>query len=78
MKVEDIESFQLKLASPDEILEWSHGEVTEAETLNYRTQKPEKDGCFVSVFSVPARIINAIAASTKGLVTKEWFVTVAA
>jgi DNA-directed RNA polymerase subunit beta' len=36
----------LKLASPDSILEWSYGEVTKPETINYRTQRPEKHGLF--------------------------------
>ncbi len=36
----------LKLASPDKILDWSHGEVTKPETINYRTQRPEKHGLF--------------------------------
>ena len=36
----------LKLASPDKILEWSFGEVTKPETINYRTQRPEKHGLF--------------------------------
>ena len=36
----------LKLASPATILEWSHGEVTKPETINYRTQRPEKHGLF--------------------------------
>jgi len=45
-KVSDFEAIKLKLASPDEILKWSHGEVTKAETINYRTQRPEKDGLF--------------------------------
>lgn len=36
----------LKLAAPDTILEWSHGEVTKPETINYRTQRPEKHGLF--------------------------------
>ncbi len=39
-------SLKLKLASPDEILTWSYGEVTKPETINYRTQKPEKEGLF--------------------------------
>jgi len=46
MHVEDLESIRIKLASPEEILSWSHGEVTKPETINYRTQKPEKDGLF--------------------------------
>ncbi|MEX0917949.1 MAG: DNA-directed RNA polymerase subunit beta' [Candidatus Paceibacterota bacterium] len=39
-------SLSLKLASPDRILEWSKGEVTKPETINYRTQRPEKHGLF--------------------------------
>jgi DNA-directed RNA polymerase subunit beta' len=37
---------RLSLASPQQILDWSHGEVVKPETINYRTQKPEKDGLF--------------------------------
>jgi DNA-directed RNA polymerase subunit beta' len=37
---------RIAVASPDEILSWSHGEVTKPETINYRTQKPERDGLF--------------------------------
>ncbi|MFT5036503.1 MAG: DNA-directed RNA polymerase subunit beta' [Candidatus Azotimanducaceae bacterium] len=36
----------LKLAAPEKILEWSHGEITKPETINYRTQRPEKHGLF--------------------------------
>ncbi len=43
---EQFEGVGLKLASPDRILEWSHGEVTKPETINYRTQRPEKHGLF--------------------------------
>ncbi len=46
MRVLDLESIRIKVASPEEILSWSHGEVTMPETINYRTQKPEKDGLF--------------------------------
>jgi len=45
-KVSDFKSIRLKLASPEEILDWSHGEVTKPETINYRTQRAEKDGLF--------------------------------
>lgn len=45
-KVSDFKAIKLKLASPEEILSWSHGEVTKPETINYRTQRPEKDGLF--------------------------------
>ena len=40
------DSLQINLASKDKILEWSRGEVTKPETINYRTLKPEKDGLF--------------------------------
>jgi len=46
MRVTDLQSIKIKLASPEEILAWSHGEVTKPETINYRTQRPEKDGLF--------------------------------
>jgi len=46
MRVADLEAIRIKLASPEEILSWSHGEVTKPETINYRTQKAEKDGLF--------------------------------
>ena len=42
----DFDSIRLKLASPAEVRDWSYGEVTKPETINYRTQKPEKDGLF--------------------------------
>ena len=42
----DFGAIRLKLASPEEILDWSHGEVKKPETINYRTQRPEKDGLF--------------------------------
>ena len=45
-RLEDLEAIQLKLAGPEEILRWSHGEVTKPETINYRTQRAEKDGLF--------------------------------
>lgn len=45
-KVENFDAIKIKLASPQEILSWSHGEVTKPETINYRTQRPEKDGLF--------------------------------
>ncbi len=42
----DFDSIQIGIASPEKIREWSFGEVKKAETINYRTQKPEKDGLF--------------------------------
>ena len=43
---ENFKGVRLKVASPETILQWSHGEVTKPETINYRTQRPEKDGLF--------------------------------
>ncbi len=42
----DLKSISIGVASPEEVLSWSHGEVLKPETLNYRTQRPEKDGLF--------------------------------
>ena len=42
----DFEAIRISLASPDKIRQWSHGEVTKPETINYRTFKPERDGLF--------------------------------
>ncbi len=45
-ELNNFDSIQISIAGPDKIREWSHGEVTKPETINYRTQKPEKDGLF--------------------------------
>ncbi len=42
----NFDALQIGLASPEKILEWSHGEVKKPETINYRTLKPEKDGLY--------------------------------
>jgi len=55
MRVTDLESIRIKVASPEEILDWSHGEVTKPETINYRTQKSEKDGLFCEKIFGPAK-----------------------
>ncbi len=46
IEINNFDSIQISVASPEKIREWSHGEVTKPETINYRTQKPEKDGLF--------------------------------
>jgi DNA-directed RNA polymerase subunit beta' len=51
----DFNAIRLKLASPDELHEWSHGEVLKPETINYRTQKPEKDGLFCEKIFGPSK-----------------------
>lgn len=55
MNVVDFDSIQLNLASPEDILSWSYGEVTKPETINYRTQKAEKDGLFSEKIFGPVR-----------------------
>lgn len=42
----DFNTITLKLASPERILEWSHGEVTKPETINYRSGRSERNGLF--------------------------------
>ena len=54
-KVSDFDSVKLTLASPDEILEWSKGEVTKPETINYRTQRYEPDGLFCEKIFGPSK-----------------------
>ena len=46
MSINNFASIQVRLASPETILKWSHGEVTKPETINYRSQKAERDGLF--------------------------------
>ena len=46
LEVNNFNAIRISLASPDQIREWSKGEVTKPETINYRTLKPEKDGLF--------------------------------
>jgi len=45
-KQDEFDAITLSIASPEDVLGWSHGEVTKPETINYRTQKPERDGLF--------------------------------
>jgi DNA-directed RNA polymerase subunit beta' len=46
LEINDFNAIRISLASPDDILSWSKGEVTKPETINYRTLKPERDGLF--------------------------------
>ena len=55
IEINSFDSIQISLASPDKIREWSHGEVTKPETINYRTQKPERDGLFCERIFGPTR-----------------------
>ena len=55
VKTTDFDAIKLKLASPEVILSWSNGEVVRPETINYRTQKPEKDGLFCEKIFGPSK-----------------------
>ena len=67
MKVTDLESIKIKLASPEDILSWSHGEVVKPETINYRTQKAEKDGLFCEKIFGPSRDYQCYCGKYKGV-----------
>jgi DNA-directed RNA polymerase subunit beta' len=67
MKVEDILAIRVKLASPEEILSWSHGEVTKPETINYRTQRAEKDGLFCEKIFGPEKDYHCYCGKYKGI-----------
>lgn len=55
LDVNKFDSMRIGLASPEKIREWSHGEVTKPETINYRTLKPEKDGLFCEKIFGPTK-----------------------
>ncbi len=55
MEVNEFDAIRISLASPEQILEWSHGEVTKPETINYRTLRPERDGLFCERIFGPTR-----------------------
>ncbi|NBS41106.1 DNA-directed RNA polymerase subunit beta' [bacterium] len=55
LKITDFDAIRLRVASPDTIRSWSHGEVEKPETINYRTQKPEKGGLFAEEIFGPSK-----------------------
>lgn len=55
LKATDFDSIRMKIASPEVIREWSYGEITKPETINYRTQKPEKHGLFAEEIFGPSK-----------------------
>ncbi|WP_297939945.1 DNA-directed RNA polymerase subunit beta' [uncultured Campylobacter sp.] len=61
----DFEAFQLRLASPERIKSWSHGEVKNPETINYRTLKPERDGLFCAKIFGPIRDYECLCGKYK-------------
>ena len=67
MRVEDLESIRIKLASPEDILGWSHGEIQKPETINYRTQRAEKDGLFCEKIFGPERDYQCYCGKYRGI-----------
>ena len=67
----DFDSIRLSVASADDILNWSYGEVLKPETINYRTQKPERDGLFCERIFGPVKDINPHDAKLKGVRSRE-------
>ena len=67
----DFDSIRLSVASAEDILNWSYGEVTKPETINYRTQKPERDGLFCERIFGPVKDINPHDSKLKGVRSRE-------
>ncbi len=69
--IADFDAVRLAIANPSDILDWSYGEVTKPETINYRTQKPERDGLFCERIFGPVKDINPHDAKYKGVRSRE-------
>ncbi len=71
-RVHDFDAFAIRLASPEQIKAWSHGEVKKPETINYRTLKPERDGLFCAKIFGPVRDYECICGKYKKMRYKGW------
>jgi DNA-directed RNA polymerase subunit beta' len=71
MSISNFDAVRLAVANASDILDWSHGEVTKPETINYRTQKPERDGLFCERIFGPIKDINPHDAKYKGVRSRE-------
>ncbi len=69
--IADFDAIRITVASSEDILKWSHGEVTKPETINYRTQKPERDGLFCEKIFGPVKDINPHDNKLKGVRSRE-------
>lgn len=69
--IADFDAVRLAVASAQDILDWSYGEVTKPETINYRTQKPERDGLFCERIFGPVKDISPHDAKYKGVRSRE-------
>ncbi|QQS19644.1 DNA-directed RNA polymerase subunit beta' [Candidatus Saccharibacteria bacterium] len=69
--IADFDAVRLAVASSKDIEDWSYGEVLKPETINYRTQKPERDGLFCERIFGPVKDINPHDAKYKGVRSRE-------
>ncbi len=66
-RFKDFDSIKIYLASSDELMEWSYGEVTKPETINYRTFKPEREGLFDESIFGPVKNFECYCGKYKGI-----------
>jgi DNA-directed RNA polymerase subunit beta' len=66
-KLKDFDAIRIYLASGEEMLEWSHGEITKPETINYRTFKSERDGLFDERIFGPSKNYECYCGKYKGI-----------
>ncbi|HYF12915.1 MAG TPA: DNA-directed RNA polymerase subunit beta, partial [Candidatus Paceibacterota bacterium] len=66
-EVSDFDAVRIRPASPERILEWSHGEVTKPETINYRTQRPEKNSLFDEKIFGPEKDYECYCGKYRGI-----------
>jgi len=66
-KADSFDAVMLTVASPEDVLSWSHGEVTKPETVNYRTQRAEPDGLFCERIFGPTKNYQCFCGKYKGI-----------
>lgn len=69
--IADFDAVRLAVASADDVKDWSYGEVLKPETINYRTQKPERDGLFCERIFGPVKDLNIHENKYKGVRSRE-------
>lgn len=69
--IADFDAVRLAVASEEDIMSWSYGEVLKPETINYRTQKPERDGLFCERIFGPSKDINPHDSKLRGVRSRE-------
>jgi DNA-directed RNA polymerase subunit beta' len=66
-KTDSFDAVMLSIASPEDVISWSHGEVTKPETVNYRTQRAEPDGLFCERIFGPTKNFQCFCGKYKGI-----------